>query len=136
MILKQGVKIVGVQAQIWYFLGFADHVHRQMFGTPLTVTALTDGQHNPGSLHCKGLAVDIRLRDLTSPADASQFYEALKTSLDNEGFDIVLEGENPGETTTPFTTGEHVHAEYDPHMGDKDFFSFEGGNQVCDPEIT
>lgn len=79
----------------------------------MTVTSLLDGTHNPGSLHPKGFAADIRTRDL-NPQQVQLFYADLYTYLDKHGYDIVMESVG----STPDTTAQHVHVEYDPHPGD------------------
>jgi hypothetical protein len=64
MILKQGVEQKEIALQIYYAIGVAEAVYRQR-GMQLVVTSLNDGQHMKESLHYKGLAVDLRTRDLS-----------------------------------------------------------------------
>ena len=120
MLLKDGVNIKGVQPQVWYAIGFCDHLHQQMFGDSIVVTSLTDGQHNPGSKHPMGLAWDMRTKD-RSASESARFFQLVKEALDKQGYDIVAEGgTNP---STPFTSGAHIHGEWDWHVGDADFFT-------------
>ena len=65
----------------------------------LVVTSVTDGIHNPGSLHPKGFAADIRSRDI--PADVKDWLlRDCKREL-GEQFDLVVEN-------------DHWHLEFDP----------------------
>lgn len=120
MKLKRGVNTKAVQPCIWWALGFADRLHQQLFSRPSVVTSLNDGQHSENSKHYKGEACDLRVKDL-APAEAARFYQFLKMALDPLGFDVVIEGGNPGETMTTFTNGEHVHIEWDFKPGDTPF---------------
>ena len=63
----------------------------------MTVTSALDGKHGVKSLHYKGLAIDIRTRDMKKPVDC---YKRIKDKLDKD-FDVVLEK-------------THIHIEYDP----------------------
>lgn len=115
LLLKPSVEETGVSREIWYAIGCAAGLKMDLFATPLTVTALTDGEHNPGSLHARGLAVDLRTHDLATAEEAEHFYGALKFQLEPLGFDVVWEG---GVGATPFTTGAHVHVEFQPKPGE------------------
>lgn len=109
MRLKPEVQYAGVQRQIWYAVGVADTVHKLIFNTDVVVTSMMDGTHNPGSLHPKGLACDLRIRGATD-TQAKGFLDELKAMLP-PGFDVVFEG---GVGATPVTTGAHIHVEFDP----------------------
>lgn len=122
LVLKSSVSTTGVQPEIWFALGYADALHRALFDSKdIVVTSLTDGQHNPGSLHPLGRAADIRTKDLT-PDEATHFYQVLKGELDARGYDVLIEG--AGNLITPFTTGAHVHIEWDPKGAEKPFIEF------------
>lgn len=104
------VKYDGLAQEMYYALGVAAALKRQLFGKDLVVTSLLDGVHNSGSLHPLGRAADLRTIDLTSD-ERAQWYGALRSALRPMGFDVVWEG-CPG--ATPMTTAAHVHIEYDP----------------------
>lgn len=116
MKLKPEVKDEGVSREIWYALGVAAALMAKI-DKALVVTSLTDGTHNPGSLHPKGLAVDIRVKGLTDE-QAKTFVADLNRILDCSGFDVVFEG---GVGATPATTGAHAHIEFDPKKGESFF---------------
>jgi len=61
------------------------------------VTSLAESRHGKGSRHYSGLAVDLRIWDLKSPAVACKEI-AGRLGLE---FDVVLEK-------------DHIHIEYDP----------------------
>ena len=62
-----------------------------------TITSGKDSKHSENSLHYKGLAIDLRSRDMKNP---KLVVKMLKMALDYE-LDIVLES-------------DHIHIEYDP----------------------
>ena len=63
------------------------------------ITSTTDGRHMHGSLHFKGLAVDLRTRDL-SLYEKIHYHSMLKSAL-CKLCDVVLES-------------DHIHVEYSP----------------------
>lgn len=68
-------------------------------GQLFTITSITDGKHSNGSLHYKGLAIDIRTRDLVG-ITAHHIAELIRNALGND-YDVVVEA-------------THIHVEYDP----------------------
>jgi len=104
------VEYQGLALEMYYALGVAAGLKARMFGVNLVITSLLDGVHNPGSLHPKGLAADLRAKDL-SDRDAISWFEEVKSQLEPMGFDVVWEG---GVGATPATTGSHIHLEFDP----------------------
>ena len=102
MLLKKGVRIGGVQAEIVLALMVVEREFNALKTDPyqeLVVTSCTDGVHKVGSLHYEGLAVDLRSRDLTS-AQRQAFLMRLREALGPE-FDVILEK-------------DHFHLEFDP----------------------
>lgn len=110
MKFKPGITDNGVHWKIGYALATAEYIYTS-FGFELEVTALTNGEHNPGSLHPKGLAADLRTKNLPARV-VTEVFDRLKAKLHPLGFDVVPEG---GVGATPFTTGAHIHIESDPH---------------------
>ncbi len=98
MILKKGVKLLGMTPQIALAIGVVDSVYRE-HGKDLVVTSVTDGRHGSGSLHYKGLALDCRTRFFDRET-ALIVTDQCKKRLGGE-FDIVLED-------------DHLHVEWDP----------------------
>ena len=100
MILKTSVTKHGVQPAIWFALGISEMVYRSN-GLALTVTSLTDSHEDrPASLHNKGLAVDLRTRNIPLGL-LSTVHGSLVSILKPMGFDVVLES-------------NHIHVEWDP----------------------
>lgn len=96
--LKPGVRLNGVQAPM--VLGAL--VVASVFaarGFDCVITAATDGQHKPGSLHYCGLALDFRTRHVGGNPVLAELVDAIKAALGPE-FDVVLEA-------------THLHVEYD-----------------------
>src|SRR4051812_24401163 len=109
--LKDGSVIHdGLQPEMYFALGVASALRRKMFDLNTVITSLLDGQHNPGSLHPKGLAADLRTVDLTV-GERQGWYDAILRELSPVGYDVVWEG---GVGATPMTTGAHIHIEFDP----------------------
>lgn len=106
LILKPEVKTETVTREIWYAIGVVSAIHARLFGRPLCITSLCDGEHGARSLHYAGRAFDARTKDL-SPETELLFYAQCKQALALQGFDVVLE-HNP----------RHLHIEYDPKPGE------------------
>jgi len=68
------------------------------YGAELVITSALDGKHMDGSLHYKGLAIDVRSRDVSGrePSIARDLRAALGSD-----YDVVIEP-------------DHFHIEYDP----------------------
>ena len=101
---KRGVQAEKTAAQIWFALGIAYRIVRQVAGKDATVTSLQDGKHMKGSRHAAGFAFDLRTKNLAAPQVAA-VEKALKEELEPLGFDVVNEG-------------DHIHIEYDPKAGE------------------
>lgn len=114
--LKPEVNINGVQKEIWFALGYAAALKDCHYNQHLTVTSLTDGVHNPGSLHPLGLAADLRTKDMEE-SQAESFFADLKGALEPMGYDVVIESVG----STPATTQRHLHIEYQPKGSEKFF---------------
>lgn len=116
----ESVSTVGTEREIWFGLGVATHIF-DVYGHDCVVTSLTDGSHNPGSLHPKGRAADVRIKQIVDASGqidqgkVTGIFNKLKSSLQPHGFDVVYEG---GVGATPMTTGAHIHIEFDPHPGE------------------
>lgn len=68
------------------------------FGVEPWATSVMDGDHKAGSLHYRGRAFDLRVRDVV-PERRKAFRDALRRALGPE-YDVVLEP-------------SHVHVEWD-----------------------
>jgi hypothetical protein len=107
------IKYDGLQPEMYYALGVAAAIRKDFFDLNCVITSLLDGEHNPGSLHPKGLAADLRTLDLTT-GEREKFFDALKGELYPLGYDVVWEG-GVGETAA--TTAAHIHVEFQPKPG-------------------
>lgn len=116
-----GVITQGLQPEMYHALGVASALKQKMFALNCVVTSLLDGEHNPGSLHPKGLAGDFRTLDLTI-GERQAWFDALKAELEPVGYDVVWEG---GVGATPMTTGAHIHIEFDAKG--RQFWHLQGG---------
>ena len=96
--IKQGVKVAGIQPEILLAIQEAREVYRDL-GTMLVVTELTGGKHMEGSKHYIGQAADLRTRHLAK-SDRSLAAARLRVALGPE-YDVVLEK-------------THIHVEFDP----------------------
>lgn len=73
------------------------------------ITSAADGKHLEGSLHYKGLAIDIRSKDLAPDLKKRVLLEM--RNFFGPKYDILLENEGKDN--------EHYHLEYDPKGGTK-----------------
>lgn len=113
---KPEVSTVGVQREIWVAIGYVFGL-LTVAGYDCVITALTDGQHNPGSLHPKGLAVDIRNRHIPD-GDKARLWQEIQATLKPCGYDCVEEGPH----ATAATTAQHWHIEWQPHNAQSHIF--------------
>lgn len=122
------VTTAGTKRELWFALGVSMAVFAG-FGFDCCVTSLTDGSHNPGSLHPKGYAADIRIKNVVDSAGAlnesivSSIFDKISGLLRPHGFDVVYEG---GVLSTPMTTGAHIHVEFQPKPGEAAVPAMEG----------
>jgi hypothetical protein len=72
-----------------------------------TVTSTTGGKHNSGSLHSKGLAIDVRTRD-----KSSKQVEAFILEMENNGYKVRDERIKP--PLQKVWSGPHLHIEVIP----------------------
>ena len=103
MRLKFAAKTLGLQPPILVAWGVAEMVYK-LFGAACVLTSGTDGTHKEGSLHYKGMAIDLRTRDLTVDQRMGVFHY-LRAILEPLGYDVVVEP-------------DHFHVEYDPKSGE------------------
>lgn len=99
MQIKPGVSLLGLQPQLVVALLAAQEVYRKQSAMAV-LTSAVDAKHGTRSLHYKGLAIDLRISNLSDPAKAAQ---DLKDALSDE-FDVLLET-------------DHIHVEWDPAKG-------------------
>jgi hypothetical protein len=112
MLYKHGVDFVGLQAPMWYALGVMEVIYAKK-GEHMVLAVGTDGVHSvPNSLHAKGLAVDLRTRNLSDTIVALMVADA-KLILFPVGYDVV----NEHHTVVDGVEQPHIHVEYDPKPG-------------------
>lgn len=85
------------------------HLDAQL-GRGAVVTSARDGQHETGSLHYVGLAVDLRANDLTAERLAALVL-ALRNRLNGSP-----DADRPFQVVPEYlgTDRQHVHVEYQP----------------------
>lgn len=106
---KSDVKLDGVQREIFVAIGYVFGLLTTA-GYDTVITSANDGTHNPGSLHPKGLAVDIRNRHIPD-GDRARLWQEIQSTLHPCGYDCVMEGPH----ATAATTAQHWHIEFQPH---------------------
>ena len=99
LLYKDGVKHDGLMDIMDVYVLAISFLHFKHFKSKLVITSTTEGVHKKNSLHYKGLAVDVRIKDKT-PKQINAFMNLLKFHFDKT-LDIVLEK-------------DHIHIEYDP----------------------
>lgn len=108
MSAKKGVELDRLLPPLRQWLAPMSYLWKAFFMGDLNGMTITsghegvpgDGVHGKDSLHYKGHAVDLRVRDVDNARAHYQFVQALKILLGKD-YDIVWEG-------------DHIHVEYDP----------------------
>lgn len=94
---SNGARIGSENAAAFFFVCAYAVFHK--YDLECVITAGIDGKHQPGSLHYKGFAWDIRTFNI--PKDKlEEIRLLLKTKLGDD-YDVVVEG-------------DHMHCEFDP----------------------
>lgn len=101
--LKPGVRLKGMQPQLALAAVLAEQVYGAI-GADCTITSINDGQHKSDSFHYRGLAMDLRIKDVRFEQRESVITR-LADALGPE-WDVLWEGKG--------TENEHAHLEYDP----------------------
>jgi hypothetical protein len=103
--LKHSVKLRLLQPQLVLALQVADAIWRRHDVLDCVITSANDSQHSAASLHYKGLAADLRSRNIPNVAVKEQILAELREALGGD-FDVLLEALD--------TPNEHFHLEWDP----------------------
>ena len=100
MLLKKGVRIVGVKPEIILGIMVVDQIYKDLGHTSgVVVTSIMDGRHSKNSRHYIGLAVDFRTHGVADvPSLASKIKDALP--------EFYIQVEHLGEPN------EHIHAQF------------------------
>ena len=96
-------RILGLRPEMSIAFTICAEVFRDN-GSDCVITAGIDGSHSRGSIHYKGLAVDLRAHHIPDE-DRAPILDALRKNLGDD-FDVLLEND-----TTP---NVHYHVEFDP----------------------
>lgn len=104
MIFKDNV-ILNVQPEIARILPLIDKVHEELDTHEAVITSANDSVHMDGSLHPKGLAVDIRTRDI-EPSLVDDLADAIRYKLNGS-----VQSNNPYQVIIEV---DHIHIEFDP----------------------
>ncbi len=99
MKLKEGVNPTGLKPEIMLAIQCACMVYHK-YGYDLTLTSICDGEHSAGSLHYVGLAVDLRIKNITHEPMRREIFEEIRDNL-GANYDVILES-------------THIHIEYQP----------------------
>ena len=97
MNIKEGATVEGCQWQMFHAALVAEQIYKK-YGAECVITAGTNGKHMEGSLHYKGLALDLRTFNVSGRE--LQIKVALQQALGKD-YDVVIEK-------------DHIHVEYDP----------------------
>lgn len=102
--IKHGVDIEGLKPEIVLALMLVQPIFLER-GLPMVITSIRDGKHMEGSLHYKGLAVDLRSKHIPTLKEKEDVLHNIKKVL-GEQFDVLLENIDKAQ--------EHYHIEFDP----------------------
>lgn len=98
IMVKDGV-VLALAPEMSRALPLIVSAHRDIGIRDPIITSGSEGEHQPGSLHYVGKAIDLRTRDLNS-YQIVQLIGSLRAWL-GEDYDVLDEG-------------DHIHVEYDP----------------------
>lgn len=98
IVTKDGVDISNIKGRMYLPLLLAKGWREKNGFTEVVIVSGNDGKHKAGSLHYKGLAVDIRTRDLTYK-QKKDYFNYIKGYLPKH-YEIYNEK-------------NHIHIEYD-----------------------
>jgi hypothetical protein len=101
--LKPGLVASGVRPETLLAIMVVDSILSR-HNIPLVLTELTGAKHMEGSLHYKGLAVDLRSKVIPREILDNVVFE-IKEALGSQ-YDVVLEAKDQDN--------EHMHVEFDP----------------------
>jgi hypothetical protein len=97
--IKEGVSLLGLDSKLILAAIVADQVYSTHSIENCVITSATDSKHGEHSHHYKGLAIDLRTRDM----DGNQkqiITSDIQKQLGTE-FQVIFEV-------------DHIHIEYDP----------------------
>ena len=98
MMIKEGVRVLGLRPEIVLAAVIAESVYRQ-HGAEAVITSAIDGVHSTGSLHYAGCAIDLRISNINTAA-VHVVHQKLLNALGKD-YDVVIEK-------------DHLHLEYQP----------------------
>lgn len=107
MIFKESVNLELEPAMAKALPGI-EAAHREILERGAIVTSANDSVHGPNSLHPKGMAVDLRGRDLN---EATKLQLAARLRLKLNGDENV---NRPYQVVVEQPPKNHLHVEYDP----------------------
>lgn len=101
--IKPGAQIIGIEAPILLGVLVLKTV-LDKYGLDTVITEGTGGEHSQGSLHYRGLALDVRSKHILDSGLKHQILTEARVLLNGE-FDLILESEGQ--------PSEHFHIEVD-----------------------
>jgi len=96
--IKPGAKVGGLRSEMILAAAIAEGVYRAV-GADCVITEGTGGKHGRHSHHYKGLAIDLRTRNVDTVRHV-ELKDRLQNALGPE-YQVILEP-------------DHIHIEYDP----------------------
>lgn len=99
MKIKKGVALAGMSPTLAIATQIVEPILAK-YGQELVITSCMDGKHKRSSAHYTGMAIDLRIWDIT---DADRCVEEMQYNL-GKNYDVLLEN-------------DHIHLEFDPEQG-------------------
>ena len=103
--IKPGVDMGGIRSEATVALMVVFNILAP-HTTEVVVTSCKDGRHSRGSLHYKGLALDIRTNNLQADDQQKRLLRDEIRACLGVQFDVILEDLGGAN--------EHLHVEFDP----------------------
>lgn len=98
MAFKDGTRLFGLKAELIPAMVVAEGLCHE-YGVQPVVTSIADGTHKPFSSHVRGMAFDLRVRDIPE-TKREGFRRKLESRLTSE-FQVILEP-------------THIHIQFKP----------------------
>lgn len=99
MKIKKGVSLAGMSPTLSIATQIVEPILAK-YGQELVITSCMDGRHKRSSAHYTGMAIDLRIWDIT---DADRCVAEMQRHLGGN-YDVIVEV-------------DHIHLEFDPEQG-------------------
>jgi hypothetical protein len=109
--VKKGVDLTDMSKAITEIYNEVNEVFKEYAGRDGLISSGRDGQHNPGTIHGRGEAIDLSLSGLTAD-QVNNIVKAIRDRIGTDNYDVINEFTKPPNSKV--WTAPHIHIEYQP----------------------